>query len=105
MEIKNVNLDMYRSHLERNETLRTRDHSAAKTAPTPPSAASVGDRVSVSRDAMLRTEAFRAALGAPDVRQEKVNTIKERINSGTYQIDNKRIASKLVQSELGLFRR
>lgn len=105
MEIKNINLDTYRSQLERNETLRARDPGTAKTAPAPASAASLGDRVSVSRDATLRTEAFRAALVTPDVRQEKVNTIKERIASGTYQIDSKRIASKLVQSELGLFRR
>ncbi|MEG2140920.1 MAG: flagellar biosynthesis anti-sigma factor FlgM [Bilophila sp.] len=105
MEIKNINLDTYRSQLGRSETHRTQDPGAAKTAPMPASAAALGDRVSVSHDALLRTEAFRAALNTPDVRQEKVNKIKERIDSGTYQIDNKRIASKLVQSELALFRK
>lgn len=70
-----------------------------------PASVSHGDRVSVSRDAMLRTEAFSVAMSASDIRREKVDSIKEELASGRYKIDNRRIAGRLVQSEIGLFRR
>lgn len=102
MEIKNISLDTYRSQMERADSApRVRDTARTGSAPA---SASRGDRVSVSRDAMLRTEAFSAAMAAADVRQEKVENIKDQLASGRYKIDNKRIANKLVQSEIGLFK-
>lgn len=106
MEIKNTNLDSYRVQLERNDTnVRTNPLAPKTNLATQPGQQGQGDRVSVSPDALLRTETFRQAMSAPDVRQEKVNAIKERVDTGTYQIDSRRIASKLVQSELALFRK
>ena len=51
------------------------------------------------------TEAFSVAMSASDIRREKVDSIKEELASGRYKIDNRRIAGRLVQSEIGLFRR
>ena len=74
---------------------------AAANAPAP--AKEGGDRVSLSPEGKLRTEAFTAAMGAPDVRAEKVAALKARVQSGEYAIDGKAIATKLLQEEPGLF--
>lgn len=106
MEIKNISsLETYRSRMEgADAAFRSRESGAAR-AGSAPASVSHGDRVSVSRDAMLRTEAFGVAMSTSDIRREKVDSIKEELASGKYKIDNRRIANKLVQSEIGLFRR
>lgn len=63
-----------------------------------------GDRVSVSQDAVLLTEARRTAQATPDVRQEKVDALKGKVASGTYSIDTTQLASNLLKEESGLFR-
>jgi negative regulator of flagellin synthesis FlgM len=75
---------------------------AAVNAPAP--AKEGGDRVSLSPEGKLRTEAFTSAMGAPDVRAEKVAALKARVQSGEYEIDSKAIAAKLLREEPGLFR-
>ena len=70
---------------------------AVKTAQQP-----AGDRISLSPEAMLRTAAHSAATQAPDVRQEKVDAIKERIAAGEYTVDSKKIAEKLLGDESAL---
>ncbi len=39
-------------------------------------------------------------LSEPDVREDKVAALKEKIESGTYKIDHKRVADKLVDAFL-----
>lgn len=63
-----------------------------------------GDRVSVSQNAVLLTEARRTAQATPDVRQEKVDALKEQVNSGTYNIDSTQLATNLLAEEGALFR-
>lgn len=58
-----------------------------------------GDRINLSSEALLHTTAHTAASNAPEVRQEKVNELKERIASGNYTIDAENIAKKLLQEE------
>lgn len=105
MEIKNISLETYRSRMEQTDSASRSREAGASRAGSAPASASHGDRVSVSRDAMLRTEAFSIATSTSDIRREKVDAIKEELASGKYKIDNRRIAQKLVQSEIGLFRR
>ena len=50
------------------------------------------------------TEARRAAQSAPDVRAEKVETLRIQVANGTYKPDSRLIASSLVREEPGLFR-
>lgn len=105
MEIKNTSLDTYRSQMERPDSaFRIREIGSARNGSSPASV-SHGDRVSVSRDGMLRTEAFGVAMAAADVRQEKVDAIKAQLASGQYQIDSRHIAARLIQSEMALFQR
>lgn len=63
---------------------------------------SAGDKVSLSSEAKHRTEAYKSAQAAPEIRQEKVDEIKAQIASGTYEIDNYKIAEKLVKEDLEL---
>ncbi|MDR2161314.1 MAG: flagellar biosynthesis anti-sigma factor FlgM [Desulfovibrio sp.] len=58
-----------------------------------------GDVVSFSPEAALRTEAYRAANAAPEIRREKVEEIKARLASGGYAPDSRSIARKLLESE------
>lgn len=58
-----------------------------------------GDRINLSSEALLHTTVHTAASNTPEIRQEKVNDIKERIASGSYNIDEKNIAKKLLQEE------
>ena len=104
MEIKNTfnPLDPY------NQTKLTNTGQTGKTtgraAPNAPAqGAETGDRVSLSPEAKLRTEAFTTAMNTPEVRAEKVAALKAQVESGEYQIDSKAIAAKLLAQEPGLF--
>ena len=106
MSINSINtLGPYRAQMDRADaSARSATQDAARSQ-SQPTAQALGDRVSVSSAALLRTEAYKAAANAPDTRQNKVNEIKERLDSGTYQVDSRDVAKKLLQSEVGLFRR
>lgn len=99
MEIKNSLVNQagaYRSNMD--ETQRTAARRSAQPAPEQ-TAKAQGDRVSVSPEAMLRTEAHKAINSASDVRREKVDSIKASLADGTYTMDSKNIAQKLLESE------
>ena len=100
MEVKNTlvkQADTYRSSL--NETQNAAAARRAAQAAPENAAKAQGDRVSVSPEAMLRTEAHKAISAAPEVRQEKVDAIKEKVASGSYTVDSKNIAKKLLESD------
>lgn len=101
MEIKNTlgQLDPYRARLEKTE----KEQNAARASKDTKGASSQGDRVSLSPEAKLRTETYTAAMNAPEVRQQKVDAIKAQVDTGTYQVDSKKVAEKLLQEEPGLF--
>lgn len=100
MEIKNslTQFDTYRAQLDKTEK-----DAAARSAKETKNAPAKGDRVSLSPEAKLRTEAYSAAMSAPEVRQAKVDAIKSRVDSGEYQMDSRKVAEKLLQEEPGLF--
>ena len=103
MEIKNTlnPLDPYNQNkLTRLDKASQQASRAVANAP----ARETGDRVSLSPEAKLRTEAYTSAMNAPDIRAEKVAEIKARVQSGDYAIDSKAIAAKLLAEEPGLFR-
>jgi negative regulator of flagellin synthesis FlgM len=105
MEIQNTRpplLDPYAASLEKNaETLA---RSAAERADSGASQGQGGDRVSVSQDALLMTEARRAAQNAPDVRTDKVEELRVQVANGTYKPDSRLVAENLIREEPGLFR-
>lgn len=49
--------------------------------------------------ALKETQAIRKIISSePDVRENKVSELKERIESGRYKIDNEAVADKLVDA-------
>jgi len=74
-----------------------------QTGQTRGTALSRKDTVSVSEEAVLRTEAYRTAMNTPDVSQEKIADLKARIANGTYQAEPLRIAVNLLRQEDELY--
>lgn len=103
MEIQNTRTlpaDPYAASLEKNaETLA---RAAVERADS--GASQGGDRVSVSQDALLMTEARRTAQTAPDVRADKVEELRIQVANGTYKPDSRLVAENLIREEPGLFR-
>ena len=99
MEIKNSLLkqvDPYRSKIDtKTDAASGRARNSGEAAPSQ----AQGDRVSLSPSAIMHTAAHTAASRAPEIRQEKVDTIKDRLSNGEYTIDSKHIAKKLLESE------
>ena len=96
MSIKGINSDPYRAQFERANAARASD-SGPRTGQTTPA----GDRVSVSQDGLLRTEALRVAIASPDMRQEKIDALRQRLASGEYHVDSRSVAEKMLRSEAG----
>lgn len=57
---------------------------------------SFGDKLELSRTGSDYSIAKQAIAQVPDVREDKVNDIKNRIESGTYNIDMEEVAEKIV---------
>ena len=101
MEIQtNTNplLDPYATGLEKSGEARVRARTESQ------SDGERGDTVSVSQDALLLTGARRTAQNTPDVRADKVESLRIQVANGTYQPDSRLIAAGLVREEPGLFR-
>ncbi|TVM34152.1 flagellar biosynthesis anti-sigma factor FlgM [Oceanidesulfovibrio marinus] len=62
-----------------------------------------GDKVSISDEAQLRTEAYSTASSASDIRHDKVAEIKARIEAGEYEINTRKIAENIVKEDLDFF--
>jgi len=100
MEIKSSlvrNLDPYQAKVDKEaaDAAAGRAKSAA-AHPTP----AQGDRISLSPAARLHTAAHVETAHAPEVRREIVDAIKQRVDSGEYTVDARKVAEKLVQDEL-----
>lgn len=61
------------------------------------------DKISVSRDAMLLTEALRSAQTAPDCRNEKIAVLRAQVTNDTYRPDSMTIAHALLRDEREIF--
>ncbi len=73
--------------------------SVSEASSTQASSSVTGDIVNVSTEGLLRTEAYKVAMSTADIRQQKINEIKNKIANGTYVIDTKKLAFNLLQDE------
>ncbi|WP_461210506.1 flagellar biosynthesis anti-sigma factor FlgM [Desulfocurvus sp. DL9XJH121] len=64
------------------------------------SAAGGSDSVRISDEGKLFGEALTAAQNTADVRQQKVDRLKELVDSGQYEPDLQRTAAKIVEEDL-----
>lgn len=100
MEIKNSvlsTLNPYNKALIEQKQGDTAERAAAQAPP-----AMQGDRVSLSDEARLLTVARAEASAAPEVRREEVDALKQSIADGTYTVDSRKIAMKLIAAETQL---
>lgn len=56
------------------------------------------DKVEISRTGKDYQVAKKAIANVPDVRMDKVNDIKKRMESGTYNINMEEVADKLLKN-------
>ena len=66
-------------------------------------AAGFQDQLQLSATAQDALVAKQAISGTPDVREELVSSLKERIDNGTYEVDTEDFAGKLLEKYSGLF--
>lgn len=63
------------------------------------------DEVQISKEAMdfqLVMKAAKAARDLPDVREEVIAPIKEKLDNDTYEVDSKSIADKLLARKFNI---
>jgi len=63
------------------------------------------DKVQISKEAMdfqLVMKAAKAAREVPDIREEVIAPIKEKLDNDTYEVDSKGIADKLLARKFNL---
>ncbi len=91
-------LNIYRQQSEQvapaNEQAGSKAHKVA---------AAQGDKVQLSDDAKMMAQARGVANETPDVRAEKVAALRDQVQNGTYQIDNKKVAEGILKEDMGLF--
>ncbi|KAF0234700.1 MAG: negative regulator of flagellin synthesis [Desulfovibrionaceae bacterium] len=105
MDIKNIlggSNPYVQSKVDKGEG--TEAASAAKAKAKAKSQSASGDRVSVSSDAKLVAEAAKAAQASPDIRVDRVEALRAQVESGSYNLNPRRIAEKLVASDLDFLR-
>ena len=86
-----------------NAPVADQSGSDASVSSAPAAAApQASDHVTLTDSARSLQKIEEAIAKAPVVDTAKVATIKQAVNSGTYQIDSGRVADKLMQFERGL---
>lgn len=101
MQIKNLvgHTNPYSNNKVQGSDART---DAARTQQTSKEAGQQADRIQLSSESKLRGAAFKEALDASDIRQKKVDELKEKVRNGTYQPDIKKAAANLIRDDLDL---
>lgn len=74
-----------------------------KTSSSEKTSASFGDQLVLSSTAKDAATARKALSETPDVREDLVSSIKQRIDDGTYEVDTDDFAEKLLDKYNGLF--
>lgn len=62
------------------------------------SAKSTKDNLNISSEALDYQTVLNAVSKTPDIREEKINDIMERINNGTYNVSSEEIANKILSN-------
>jgi negative regulator of flagellin synthesis FlgM len=76
------------------------DPKAAVYKQAPQPEASTEEKVSISRESR-EAGMMRGIIGnLPDVREDKVQELKERVENGTYDVSSEEIAKKIVTESL-----
>ena len=96
MEIKSIltGIQTYKqTEIENNKSSQARNQNTSDT----------GDKVTFSSKAKLFQEGLKVAKQSPDVRQEKINELKEKIKTGEYQVNEQTIAQKMLKEDIDIW--
>ncbi len=88
-----VNLDAYTKNVKDKERIDNQDTQAPKQVMEE-------DKVVLSQEAKKIQEAKKLMDSIPDIREEKVAKIKTQIENGTYQVEEKKLAAKIIKESL-----
>jgi negative regulator of flagellin synthesis FlgM len=88
-----VNIEAYVSQVQDKD-------KAEKTAEQPEKQTAKADTVVLSDTAKQLQEAQKQLESIPDVREDKVAQIKAQIENGTYEINEEKIADKMLTDSL-----
>ena len=91
----NLSASAARTYVQNADAARAAQANRAQQADTAPRA-NRADSVELSSNARRMAAARDAVQNTPDVRQEKVDAIKQRIESGTYEVPARVLARKLL---------
>jgi negative regulator of flagellin synthesis FlgM len=59
----------------------------------------VEDRATLTSDSVSVSSLVSTALNSPSVRQDKVDSLRQSINSGQYELDPEKIAASIVDEQ------
>lgn len=79
-----------------NQLPAERSAKQVSNGSTVASQSTTADRTTFNSDSMSVESLASQALQTPEVRQGKVDAIRESISSGQYQVDPKKIASAMI---------
>jgi negative regulator of flagellin synthesis FlgM len=74
-----------------------RDDKARKAGSKAPSTPNVEDKTSLSVDALSISSLEAKALATPEIRQDKVEALRQSIQNGDYRIEPDKIAQSILE--------
>ncbi len=89
------------SHLQQNAETNKAAAAGARRPDAQPKSQPAPDQLSLSDEARAMAAARQAVSNAPDVREDKVAAIKQRIEDGTYSVSPRVLAQKIFEHVTG----
>jgi len=86
--------------IEQNKIDRNQSNEKAQSRVSSKSGTHSGTQVEISPEAQMMLQASELAKSAPDMRRDKVNELRERIQSGQYKVPAEQIADRMVDDHL-----
>jgi negative regulator of flagellin synthesis FlgM len=80
--------------------LQQSSSSKPSQTPSPAPSVNVQDTASLTNDASTVSALQQQAMAAPDVRQEKVDALKQQMASGQYTVDPSEVAKSMRENGL-----
>ena len=88
-----INIDAYAKHVDEKQPANTLKKNDSKGILKE-------DKVELSSVANKIREARKLIDSVPDIREQKIANIKTQIENGTYQINEEKIASRMLEESL-----
>ena len=76
--------------------VQTEQAGAADSRGKKPEAAQNNDNIQLSQEARLMQKASKVIADTPDVRQDKVDPLKEAVDQGSYPVNAQKVANSMI---------